>query len=125
MMKFELRRGEISLQVSVHALGDDLCVMMTGGRAHIGAVCLSIARRSLNGGDRVGASTSVLAVTGHKDDVVAKCLSESLAAKLGRKVVAVCGIHYDGLAPDGIRTVLSLAGEAVRRICSRFESDRI
>ncbi|MDR3331964.1 MAG: hypothetical protein LBT08_04985 [Synergistaceae bacterium] len=119
MCNLTLSRGAISITFSVEALGDDVCVTVTGGsRPHIGAVALSMARPSLTGDGSVSASTSVITMLGHKDDVVAKYVSEQFAKRLNRNAAAVCGIHYDEITPSDIKTVLDLASEGTRQICS-------
>jgi hypothetical protein len=119
---FELSRGNISVSVTSETLGDDICVTVSGGdRPHIGAVTLSIARPSLKRNGRIGVSTSILTVTGHKDDIAAKLVSETLARALNKNVVAVCGIHCDDIAKDGIDTVMDLVQDAAARLCDELE----
>lgn len=123
MHTFSLENGDISISVFAEELGDDLCVMVTGGRAHIGAVALSVARPSLRGDGGVGISTSILTMTGHKDDRVAKYVSEQLSKNLNRNVVSVCGIHYDNITPEGISRVTALAEEAAVKLARHFSGD--
>jgi NADPH-dependent curcumin reductase CurA len=120
MYAFSLSRGPFSIDVGAEALGGDICVTVTGGVPHIGAVAMSVARPSLRGDETVGASTSILAMTGHKDDSAAKYISEHLAKNLNKNVVSVCGIHYDNIDQDGIDTILTLVKEASQRLREHF-----
>jgi hypothetical protein len=116
-----LSDGRICLDVILHRLGPDICVIVTGGqRPHIGAVSMSVARRSLRGDGTVAASTSNLTLTGHKDDVVARELSETLTLQTGQNVVVICGIHIDQITAQEIETVRKLVRESVPKILSEI-----
>jgi len=70
-------RTEVTGEVSV--IGRDILVSIYGGsKPHIGAVALSIPRKSLKDKDRTSSSTSVFTVTGHKDDEIAKAVAEKI-----------------------------------------------
>lgn len=100
-------------------LGDDLNVSIGGGsRPHIGAVALAISRASLTDPDRLSATTSVLAVTGHKEDELAKLVAHKLASELGVNVSVSCGIHYDGINEDIAREIEALVELEIDRIKS-------
>ena len=53
---------------------------------------------------------------GHKEDVVAKALSEDLTRILGRNTVVVAGIHWDNLSEGGINVVRDLCRELTEKI---------
>jgi hypothetical protein len=117
MHSFALSRGVFSVSFMAENLGDDICIIVSGGRRHIGAVALSVARPSLKGDGTNSSSTSVLAMTGHKDDAVAKYISEHLANNLNKNVVVICGIHYDDIAYDEIDTIMNLASDGAKQLC--------
>jgi hypothetical protein len=114
---FALSRGEFSVSFMAENLGDDICIIVSGGRRHIGAVALSVARPSLKADGTNSSSTSVLAMTGHKDDAVAKYISEHLANNLNKNVVVVCGIHYDDIDCDGIDAIMGLTSDGAKQLC--------
>ena len=98
----------------VELLGDDLLVVLWGGtRPHIGAIGMAQPRPSLKDHKIIGATSSVFTFPGHKEDVVAKAMSEELARELNRKVVVVAGMHWEGLQDEGI--------EQVMEICQRLK----
>lgn len=114
---FSLNSGRITIEITINTLGNDVCVLVTGGIApHIGAVSLSIARPSLKNKEEISSSTSILTITGHKDDIAARYLSENLAARLNKNVVVICGIHYDAITADEIETVGLLVREASQKL---------
>jgi hypothetical protein len=118
LYSFSLCRNGILIAFSVEKLGDDLCVTVTGGdQPHIGSVALSIARPSLRKDGTNSASTSILTLVGHKDDIVAKYVAEYLSTSMNKNVVAVCGIHYNNIDSGDIDIVLELVGEGARKVC--------
>ena len=110
MRRFELSSGEG--QYPIHAaamlIGEDLLVAIWGGtQPHIGAVSLAQPRPSLADPERTSATASVLARPGHKDDDVAKMVSEYLAASLAKNVVVTVGIHWDHLNQEAIEEIVA------------------
>ena len=97
-------------------VGQDLCVLVTGGAAHIGSISAATPRPSLADPDKISATASTFCYPGHKDSQVGNLFAETLSARLNQKVVALCGIHYDNITPDGIAAVLSLAKTLLNQI---------
>lgn len=109
----EIRKEYEGLHVLLQAvaMGRDWNVVITGGEVpHLGAVALGIPRPSLQNPEHTSATVSVLTLTGHKDDEVARPAAHFLAGRLNAPVVVSCGIHKDNVKPGDIR----LAGELVR-----------
>ena len=94
--------------VSVNCLGGEV--------PHIGAVAISIPRASLARPGRRSATTSVFALTGHKDDELARSMASELARRLGVTAVVVAGVHVARATRSDIAAVLRNADEAVRAI---------
>lgn len=90
-------------------MGDDLCVTITGGdKAHIGCVTLSIPRPSLADPDVTSSTTSILNITGHKDDEAARYVSRLLSSHLNKNVVVICGIHINNITTEEIKITYDL-----------------
>ncbi|MDK2881090.1 MAG: gallate decarboxylase subunit [Clostridia bacterium] len=97
--------------------GEDVTVVVSGGdRPHVGAVAMAVPRPSLKDPNKTSATASVLAVTGHKDDELARAISLRLAAELSRLVVVVAGVHVDGADEDDIKKITANAGQAAQRL---------
>jgi len=119
MISFEKRVGRIGVELSALPMGEDWTVAITGGVSpHLGAAALGIPRPSLENPEKTSASVSVLTVTGHRDDEIARLAAHRLASRLGRKVLVACGIHIDGIT----RGELSLVGEIIEDLLARFLS---
>ncbi|MCD8077839.1 MAG: hypothetical protein LUE63_05615 [Lachnospiraceae bacterium] len=102
---------DITLLCDLIPMGRDvtLCIHSKPG-GHIGSAALAVARPSLTGQGQ-STTTSVLNCVGHKDDAVAVHLAEAVSKAIGCTAVCVCGIHVDGLSPEGIETVLAACRE--------------
>ncbi len=96
-----------NLEAAVRKIGDDILVAIWGGeKPHIGAVAVAQPRPSLKDSRKVSASASVFCFVGHKEDNLAKTVSEKLASALKTPVVVTAGIHWDNLDAQGIQQVL-------------------
>ncbi len=88
--------------------GTDWIVAILGGESpHIGAVAIGQPRQSLRDCSSSSASSSVFCVLGHKEDLIAKEIAESLAAIIGETTVVTAGMHWHDLKEDEIKFVLS------------------
>lgn len=112
---------ELRISLSVRAMGEDLCVTVCGGdRPHIGSVAIAEPRPSL---EREGAWSSTVSTynfTGHKDDAVAVKAAHLIASALRRRVVVLCGIHYDAPTPALLRETEALAARMAEDVIARF-----
>lgn len=99
-------RKELSfteLTVRVNNLGKDVLIVIEGGtRPHIGSTVLAVPRPSLTGDGSVSVTSSVINVTGHKDEDLCRILAESAAKR--QNAVAVCtgGFHADNISMEQI-----------------------
>lgn len=117
-----VKAGPFSLEALLVSIGPDLLVSIWGGtHPHIGAVALALPRPSLKNRQKTSATSSVLTLLGHKEDVTAKMVSEALAAGLNRNVVVTAGIHWDNLRPEEIGAINELTKQLVEKIISKVE----
>lgn len=116
----EISAGEGRLRVCLRATeaGEDLVVTIAGGESpHVGSVAVAVPRPSLRDPAVTSATASVITLVGHKDDELAKPIAEFLAARLGRTVVVVAGVHVDRATPDDIERLRDTARELARELC--------
>ena len=110
------------LSAEVRLVGDDLLVVITGGdRPHIGSAAVALPRVSLRDRRVMSATSSVYNIPGHKDQVLAQRVSEVLASRLNRTVVAVAGFHKDGISERGIKKVMENAERLAEKICASLK----
>lgn len=97
-MTFNLTKEDITIELISIKKGDDYIIILTGGdKPHIGAVTLSQSRPSLDDPSKSSASTSVLTALGHKEDILARDISQKISSKLKCNVSTICGIHLDNI----------------------------
>jgi gallate decarboxylase subunit D len=117
MYEFNLERDRIKLNMKAFLIGEDLCVIISGGESpHIGCVTISVPRPSLSDASVVSATTSVLNLVGHKDDEVARVVSNDLSSKLNKTVVVTCGIHLDYITQEEINITIELIKEFTNKL---------
>ncbi|NTW72017.1 MAG: hypothetical protein HGA49_07245 [Eubacteriaceae bacterium] len=121
MTEINTEKGRMKINIKVIPLGDDLCVIISGGtRPHIGCVTSSVPRPSLSDPEQISATTSVLNLVGHKDDDAARYVSHALSACLNKNVSVVCGVHVDNITSEEIEDVQNLLKDAVFKIIKLF-----
>ncbi|MGN1140120.1 MAG: hypothetical protein ACI4TF_02865 [Oliverpabstia sp.] len=105
------------LVVTVTRLGKDYHVVVQGGeKPHIGCVVLAIPRPSLTGDGSVSVTSSVLNVTGHKDEELCRHLAEMLARKKNAVTVCTGGFHVDHIQKEQIDEVTAAIREIEREL---------
>ncbi len=101
-------QGRHQAEALVVVNGNDLAVTIGGGSVyHIGATALAVPRPSLADPEVVSASASVICVTGHKEDELARTAALRLAAHFNRIAVVMVGLHVDNATPQDITTLTS------------------
>ena len=105
------------LVVTITRLGADYHVVVQGGeKPHIGCVVLAIPRPSLTGDGSVSVTSSVLNVTGHKDEELCRCLAEMLARKKNAVTVCTGGFHVDHIQKEQIAEVTEVIREIEKEL---------
>ncbi len=116
----------VRLEALTVRMGDDLCIVITGGdQPHLGAVALAQARPSLEDKSKISASTSVLTVLGHKEDLLARTAAQTLAAAINKTVVVCCGIHVNAISEDEIHFIEAAIGRFCQFVIARYQILRL
>jgi hypothetical protein len=122
---FDVSEGEGKFQVfaKVFELGSDCLVILWGGtKPHVGAVGMAQVRPSLRDPAQRGATSSVFTFVGHKEDAIAKIMSEELAKSLGRNTIVAAGIHWDGLTDADVKTITVLCQSIKDKIVKEYKT---
>jgi hypothetical protein len=118
MKTFTISEGKAGFEIfgRVEIMGPDVLVILWGGAAHIGAIGMAAPRPSLRDPGAISATSSVFTFSGHKEDDLAKSMSESLSARLNKKTVVVAGIHWDNAGSDDIAAIMAACDALKERI---------
>ncbi|ADK82474.1 prenylated flavin chaperone LpdD [Sediminispirochaeta smaragdinae] len=115
--------GRAVIEFTLFQIGEDLLLVIAGGQTpHIGAVTLSLPRKSLTDDGSTSSSTSVLAVPAHKDDEIARSVSAHISSRLNRNVVVACGIHIDHASSGEIERIIGAVDTVIAEIIGTIGS---
>ncbi len=107
-MKSEITLSFTRIVISKKLLGNDIFIVVKGGdKPHIGTAVLAVPRHSLTGDGTVSTTSSVLNVTGHKDEDICRILAEKASKKYGVTTVCIGGFHIDDINDDQIKEVIA------------------
>ena len=99
--------GIFKVIAEVKIIGDDLMISVWGGtKPHIGSISVSVPRLGLQDNTTMSATSSIINLIGHKDEVVARKFSEQLAAKFNRNAIATAGVHIDDITENQINIIM-------------------
>jgi cell division GTPase FtsZ len=99
--------------------------ILGGGTPHVGAISLAIPRPSLKDPQMVSATSSILTLMGHKDDEIARPISEMLARKLNQAVVVVAGVHTNAATEQDIKILIRNSNQAAHKLIKKICSSHI
>lgn len=112
--------GKYSVSALVVRCGEDVSLTVGGGeRSHLGASALAVPRSSLRDPEKVSASTSVLCVTGHKEDEFARRAAEQIAARRNCVASVCAGVHIENAGTEELKR---LAGNLEALLCAVLEA---
>jgi len=115
------KHDSFEINAAVHLMGRDVLVVLFGGMLHIGAIGIGQPRPSLKDEGRISSTGSVFTFPGHKEDVIAKSMSEELARRLNRKAVVVAGIHWDKLITEELDVIMGICNKITEKIIAGIE----
>jgi hypothetical protein len=96
VLKLEVGSAPYRIQAVAVECGSDLVVTIGGGeRSHVGATALAVPRASLADASMLSATASVICVTGHKEDELARKAALRLATTFSCCATVSVGIHID------------------------------
>lgn len=99
----QIGTGVHIVEAVVVLCGKDINICCGGGDTfHIGASALAVPRPSLADATKNSASASVLCVTSHKEDEIAREAALRFATIFKTRVNITCGLHIDNATADDI-----------------------
>ena len=105
IIKKKLSFTEIEFEIK--NVGEDILILIRGGdKPHIGTAVLSVPRPSLSDSEKISCTSSVLNVTGHKDEKICRAVAENFCKKFQTTVLCTGGFHVDNLSAEKISEVV-------------------
>ena len=121
VIAIKVGEGIYTVELTATVCGKDYNICIGGGDTyHIGAVALGIPRPSLADATKISASASVLCVTAHKEDEVAREAALRLATLLNTRVVVTCGLHIDDASGEDIKQLYDNYLQALSELESKL-----
>lgn len=115
---FRAGSGRHEFEAAAVVCGAGVTVTLTSvDHGHVGATAQALPREEPGR----TATTSVLAVPGHKDDIPAREMAAALATRLGVPVAVSAGMHVDDASSEDIEALLANARELTGQIAAFAE----
>ncbi len=103
----ESGRGKYCIMAEVRFIGEDILVSVWGGtKPHIGSVAVAQTRPSLKDPRRSSATSSVINLPGHKDDIVSRMFAERISSAMNTCCIVTAGIHVDNASDEELSKIL-------------------
>ncbi len=117
----KVSKNKFEIHGLVQVIGNDILLSIWGGtRPHVGSVALAQPRPSLRNPRKWSSTSSDLTIIGHKEDIIAKRVSEKIASNLRRNVAVTAGFHWDNLTNREIKMIeklsIKISDEVIKRI---------
>jgi hypothetical protein len=107
-LTFSAGSGKFKVNASLVLINGGIVATISGGESpHIGAVAIAVPHTSLKNHATISSTSSVITLVGHKDDELARPISEKLAESFNRVVVVVAGVHVDNASKRNIELLVS------------------
>lgn len=116
-----------SMEVKAEFVGSDILICISGGeKPHLGSVVQAVPRPSLSGSGESSCTSSVLNLTGHKDEMLCRRLAEKICRHFQAVTVCTGGFHVENISPEEIQEVLDAMEELENQVITDLErTDRI
>lgn len=115
--------GRYRVQLMANLTGEGINVLLTGGeKPHIGAVVMSIPRKSSTS-EGLSSDSWVLPVPGHKDVEAAKPVAEMLCRAMAQTIVVTAGIHIERAENWELDLLLQNSMDAARQLLGILDNE--
>lgn len=115
--------GRYGVEARIVRCGQDVSVIIGGGEApHIGASAVAIPRPSLCDPEKISASTSVICVPGHKEDLLVRAAAERIASALNCTTCVSAGVHIDNAQREELLRLQRNLDELLDRVMETLKN---
>ena len=102
----EVKLSFSTLCLDLSPVGEDIAAVLYGGeRPHIGCTVLAVPRPSLTGDGNLSCTSSVINITGHKDEQICRYTAEKLCKSYGVTVTCTGGFHVDNITEAQLKEI--------------------
>lgn len=108
------------IELSCIRLGADYQILISGGKAHIGASAVAVCY----GQSAAKVNVSQIAVYGHKEDELTRSIALKLSKATYSTVAVTAGIHFDGLNTEEICQVLGITESLLDQLIQDLEQEK-
>jgi len=108
--EIKMERSKYNIEIKEISIGEDRTFLITGGKAHIGAVSLAFWQR-----DKVEVLT--LQVPKHKEHILTEELARSAAIYFKTTVTVIMGIHFANATKEMIEEIIAEVKEKFTKQC--------
>lgn len=122
---FECVAGEkpVAVRGIMTFTDNGLVLQLYGGtHEHVGSVTVSRASATIRDPEKKRATSSVINIPPHMDELVARPASERLALLFDTAVVCVAGLHIDNATGEEIAAMVKNAETVVDRLASSLKN---
>lgn len=104
--KLSQKCGRIDISLEARLIGQDLLIVMSGGRSHIGCICVKSGNEILLD----------FSLSGHKDYLAAREILDTVSSHCPGVTVVCGGIHFDGISKTEIEMVLKTCRRLAQKL---------
>lgn len=106
----EINTPDFDIEAGAAKIGEDILLYIKGGdKPHIGCTVIAVPRPSLSGNGERSVTSSVLNLTGHKDEALCRMLAEMVCCATGKTVVCTGGVHLEQITIEQTKEVENAA----------------
>jgi hypothetical protein len=115
--------GDPPYQIHAHVIinGSDLTLVIGGGtHYHTGAVAVAWSHPSIKDPQKLTSTASLISLTGHKEDLIARKAALKLSKTLHTTVTVISGLHIDDASPQDIDILIDNHDQLIELIQAHF-----
>ncbi|MDV3429227.1 MAG: hypothetical protein LIR50_19740 [Bacillota bacterium] len=112
MIQINKKSNRIKLSLKAIEMGKDLCIILTGGEAHLGSVTV--------GNSKIASET--FSFKNHKEYIITEMSAEILKREYSGNFVISCGIHLDNIRKEEISDISNMCCEMIKELCLKINS---
>jgi len=119
LINIESKIEKFLISARILKVGDDILIIVNGGKYHIGAVGVSIPTDSIITGD-LTAYTSIITLPSHKEDTIVKLIGEKVSKALKKNIIVIAGIHFDDISKSEIEKIIEACKALSEKIIKKL-----